>query len=384
MNEFISKLFEIEINTGIFIFIFFFALGVSFFHYVIFAGLYNLKLNRYFLGLYPLIILLTYVAYPSAVVFIFLLIFALTFVFGLIGILFVAPFLSAKRDIIDRQKYQKKINRQVADQAYRKTNSKDDNPTKEAIKKVAQGFVLFVLFAIFGLTGNVGLFFFLVLVGVIVNAFLWKGNLFSLQRHLPTSKIRSVAMGLAEIEGKIKIDQAIESRINKRRCAGYYYEIQKISSDEDGKKSYTTISVDYVFNPFYLQDETGRIKIIPEKLLLLHFEETTQYLGGGKRAVEYILEEDGKNYMMIGKVAYEGNETVFRYDENRKILSITPSAEVRQFNENRKDFLKFAPYLVVILLWIFFVLLCEVELSQTGLTIKPPEFLQKFLGKVIE
>lgn len=59
------------------------------------------------------------------------------------------------------------------------------------------------------------------------------------QKNLATSKIRSMAMGLVEVEGKITAGTSIKSQLGNKSCYGSFYFEYSISKDKDGKKSYT-------------------------------------------------------------------------------------------------------------------------------------------------
>ncbi len=81
-----------------------------------------------------------------------------------------------------------------------------------------------------------------------------------LVEDLPTSKIRSVAMGLVEIKGKISRpfkDFAV-SPLKKRKCVWYVLEKYRRS----GKSGYWDV-IEKFFQPFHLQDGTGSVLVDP-------------------------------------------------------------------------------------------------------------------------
>ena len=68
-----------------------------------------------------------------------------------------------------------------------------------------------------------------------------KKNFLRIQASLPTSKIKSLAKGLVELQGKLIMKTPLISPIGNEECIGYYYIIEDIERDKDGKNSYTTI-----------------------------------------------------------------------------------------------------------------------------------------------
>jgi len=84
-------------------------------------------------------------------------------------------------------------------------------------------------------------------------------------QNTPTSKIRSVAMGFAEVCGKViptEKNGILISPFSNQKCVYYKYIIQEYRSS--GKSSsWVTIKQDKVKRHFYVKDESGRILIDP-------------------------------------------------------------------------------------------------------------------------
>lgn len=82
-----------------------------------------------------------------------------------------------------------------------------------------------------------------------------------LMENLPTSKARSVSMGMSELKGKAVRKYGLVSPISLAPCI--YYSVEKFKKNSKGAwtryTSETRASV-----PFYLEDETGRILVHPE------------------------------------------------------------------------------------------------------------------------
>ncbi|MEM3499605.1 MAG: hypothetical protein QXF35_01360 [Candidatus Bilamarchaeaceae archaeon] len=84
-------------------------------------------------------------------------------------------------------------------------------------------------------------------------------------KNLPTSKIRSVAYGLAEFYGKVRPIKRVISPISKKNCACYELIVFHYSR-RGRKRGWFEIYHDKSFNSFYLEDETGTLLIDLNKI----------------------------------------------------------------------------------------------------------------------
>lgn len=80
----------------------------------------------------------------------------------------------------------------------------------------------------------------------------------------PTSKIRSMSMGLVELKGKASaMGEVIRAPFTGEKCIGYYCEVEK--EIRTRRSTYwKTIDEFKKYPDFYLEDETGKIAINPE------------------------------------------------------------------------------------------------------------------------
>jgi hypothetical protein len=79
-------------------------------------------------------------------------------------------------------------------------------------------------------------------------------------QEIPTSKVRSLALGLAEVTGTIVPLQVTQSPILKKTCVFYHCKVEEYQSS--GKSGHwVTIKELKTFFPFYVQDETGKVLI---------------------------------------------------------------------------------------------------------------------------
>jgi len=81
---------------------------------------------------------------------------------------------------------------------------------------------------------------------------------------IPTSKARSVAMGMAELAGKAKsAGQGMVSPLRQVPCVWYRLEVIRESEKDDKRSSEIVLRREQAC-PFFLQDETGRVLVIPQ------------------------------------------------------------------------------------------------------------------------
>ena len=99
--------------------------------------------------------------------------------------------------------------------------------------------------------------------------FIWGLLSFKIKRlieNIPTSKIRSIAMGLVEIYGKVvpSKNNILKSPFSNRDCVYYKYNIDELRSS--GKNTHwVTIDKGEEHRLFFLKDETGSVLIDPNK-----------------------------------------------------------------------------------------------------------------------
>ena len=85
----------------------------------------------------------------------------------------------------------------------------------------------------------------------------------SLVANTPTSKVRSLAVGVVELEGDAKAgEQAFESPFSGNDCVLYEYEIEEYRSSGDDS-DWVTIDKGQTESPFYLDDGTGEVMVDP-------------------------------------------------------------------------------------------------------------------------
>lgn len=118
----------------------------------------------------------------------------------------------------------------------------------------------------------IGIIFLLGGIALLFSAFK-KMREFMLVADTPTSKIRSMAMGLVEIHGKVLAKETIKAPFSGTDCVYYKYDVKEYRrhTDVDSNGHTTTrYSWDDVWSgkkyiAFYAKDETGSVLINPDK-----------------------------------------------------------------------------------------------------------------------
>ncbi|WP_025739965.1 hypothetical protein [Aquimarina pacifica] len=334
-----------EINWIETLFLTVFSLGIALFYTLAVRSLYKIKYKPIwlFFVLFPCIIIITKLITPNIVLAVFFTLFASLFILFIFG--FVYRFIN---DVII-------------------TSRKTVNTEKK-------GSVLFSTITTIGVSilGLIGMFFLgpyaliFVFLFVIFKNILFPGskdNFLKLQSILPTSKIRSMAMGLVEITGKVKMIDPIESRLEKKECIGYTYRVESISRDKDGKKSYSTIKYETICNPFLVDDTTAEAFINNKDLELLNLETDIQYSNSNKRYTQCILKNNDE-VLIIGKATIGKQRHTLEKEPIKNVFGLMPVKSVSRWNillplrENAYQ------YGIVLLLAIACILIADITIEN--------------------
>lgn len=85
----------------------------------------------------------------------------------------------------------------------------------------------------------------------------------SLVANTPTSKVRSLAVGVVEVEGDAKaVEEALKAPLSGNDCVLYEYEIEEYRSSGDDS-DWVTIDSGKKEQPFYIDDGTGEVVVDP-------------------------------------------------------------------------------------------------------------------------
>ncbi len=123
----------------------------------------------------------------------------------------------------------------------------------------------------------------------------------------PASKIRSVAMGLAEVAGTARQKYPLATPLSGAQCVYYRFLVEQEKRGSKGRKYWAKVRDGISAAYFYVEDETGRLLVDPldaEGVLIRDYyvtEASGGFLGGRMRYSEwYIL--PGDHVYVLGSV----------------------------------------------------------------------------------
>ncbi|MCX5782210.1 MAG: GIDE domain-containing protein [Elusimicrobia bacterium] len=110
--------------------------------------------------------------------------------------------------------------------------------------------------------------------------------------NTPTSKIRSVAMGIAEIVGLARLKYPLKSPLTYTECAYYRYLIERENTDSKGRKYWVKEEEGSSSSYFYIEDTTGKILVDPlnaEIMLIRDYQNIESHRFARKRYTEWTI-----------------------------------------------------------------------------------------------
>lgn len=162
-------------------------------------------------------------------------------------------------------------------------------------------------------------------VGFVAGLFLmWRGfHWFKRKRlieDIPTSKIRGIAMGLVEIKGKAlpAVKQIRKSPLSGKKCVYYKYIVEKLVGSGKSRR-WVNVSSGRSPEPFYLEDETGKVMVEP-KYAELHIPKSYTSKSKWGKDPEPIV----KNFLKAEKIRFEGKLFGMNYTMRYTEWIITP------------------------------------------------------------
>lgn len=181
-----------------------------------------------------------------------------------------------------------------------------------------------------------------------------KRKFYKLEGVLPTSSIRSVSMGLAEISGTAKSIEPIVSRIANKSCIGYLYTIESISKDNNGRYSYSLEFSETNCSDFFLEDKTGKIRVLGSEIEFYDFEIDEIEISSSKRHTQYLL-KDNMQVLIIGRAAFgKNNDAVFQKEEIKNIFGMAP---INKINNRIQKILLWRSAIYFIYIWAIIIVL---------------------------
>lgn len=222
----------------------------------------------------------------------------------------------------------------------------------------------------FFLFGFAGLFliFFAVPAGLKLLAKRKRYDFKRLQKILPTSRIRSVASGLAEIEGRVVPDELLAAPMDGTPCVGYRYLVEKRRTDSDGDTTWVRVSERSDCVAFELDDGTGRMQVQADGLRLKWLQEDRVNEQINFRHTQWLLKPD-ERVLIIGEARRDGGQAFMVKDEVRDMFTLAPADLVERYNHYRPLFDAALMYLGLIGLLTVLILLSSFELDGNRLLI---------------
>ena len=198
------------------------------------------------------------------------------------------------------------------------------------------------------------------------------------QSILPTSKIRSVAMGLAEIEGHLQMITPVIAPIKDKECIGYRYKIETIFIDKHRNKTYEIIKDEIVCNPFFVVDETGKIEVNPVNINFVWVPIDEQFNKKDKRYTQYVLYPNDK-MLLLGKSSVKKNGIpIFEYERIKKVFSISPANKVVNYNIYRPLLNSFISFLCLFAFVTALILITPIKIENNIISVEKPKIENPF------
>ncbi len=146
-------------------------------------------------------------------------------------------------------------------------------------------------YAVFGFFFGIFLFF---------KGFRWLKQKKTIE-NIPTSKVRSIAMGLVEVFGKIITynEKSMLSPFSRKKCIYYRYTIEEYR--KTGKNSHwVTVDNGEKSVPFYLKDNTGKVLVDPTGANV-DIPKDTEFISGIGRNPPTVV----KSFLKINSLNFE-------------------------------------------------------------------------------
>jgi hypothetical protein len=316
-------LFTVDPNETIIwpmvIFAMFFSLGLALFYTLFIGNVGNIKIRPrwLFFALLPAIVGLCG-SIKTEWSFI-----AIAALFGLLFMLvvFISVITALLKGITSIRQY-------YSDKKSGKLKKKPHVPTWQKLLSVAA--MIAVVTAFFS---GVHYFIIAIIACILISSLLpsAKSTFLKLQADLPTSKIRSLAMGLVEVKGRIAMGEPLKAPLTEKDCIGYRYTIEDITTDDDGKDSFSITHDETVCHRFTISDGTGSIPVKPDGITFVWVALNESYRASKRRHSQYLL-LDGDDVIVVGNASLENNQPVIELDTLQNMLSLSPISSVDRWN----------------------------------------------------
>jgi len=148
------------------------------------------------------------------------------------------------------------------------------------------------------------------------------------EEKIATSKVNAISVGLVEIVGNVRPIKQCKVPLFERECVGYSYKIERIRTNSDRRDSYHAKYTENFIEPFFIEDDTGKVLIEPDSLVADSLPQDYKYKLRYRHSCAYL--NDGDKVMVIGRAQPRNGKLVVQRDEKNNIFTLTPFSEVVQ------------------------------------------------------
>jgi hypothetical protein len=120
-----------------------------------------------------------------------------------------------------------------------------------------------------------------------------------LVEDIPTSTVRGMAMGMVEVIGKAIKNTLLQSPFTHTECVFYRYQVEKYKKSGKSSQWVTVLKGDSSATPFYVEDTTGRILIMPKGaqfLMPVDYKKETGSFSSIPQNLESFLQANNVSY----------------------------------------------------------------------------------------
>lgn len=235
--------------------------------------------------------------------------------------------------------------------------------TRQPLWKKAQKGVVIVGFMLIPFLGMPGIILFIclfIIASMLPNT---QSRFMRYQQILPTSKVRSMATGIVELEGSLLAQQQIQAPLSGQRCIGYYHTIEREERKSDGKTRYRLIHEEKLCQPFRLQDDTGSVSVDVESLDFHLLPTNKTVRRGDEIEQEYLLTRETP-YLLIGQAVRRNGELVLTRDKFRRVFGIAPINNLQRRSKLDALFGRAKYFIVATAMTIALLLVMPIEVQR--------------------
>ena len=126
--------------------------------------------------------------------------------------------------------------------------------------------------------------------------------------RVPATSVRAILPGEVNLDGAAaKADSLLDAPQTNTPSVFYRYKVERREKDSDGDTRWVTETDQTRFVPFRLRDDTGAVRVIPDKGVDFSVRESWSTRRGDRRYTEYRI-EPGDSLFVFGFARRDGNE----------------------------------------------------------------------------